>query len=501
MTRTWLLALALSSAAPLWADTVVLTGARILDPGVYDGEAALLIEDGKVKAVLEGKEPKLPYDARVIDVRGMTLFPGMVLGRTSSGLDRANESLPTTPFLDAFDAIDPSSVRFESFLREGVTTVNVMQGNDTAIGGMGRAVQPLGLTVEEMTVRAGTGLILSVSDRPGWDRVRQRAQLRESFAQLQDELDKAAEKRYAREQQKDGKQVEVPPAKARELGRALLRPEDVDEKQRNLYLLVQGQLDAFVYCERAQDVPFALAMADELGFLPRTTLVLGGDCYKALELIKTVGRPVLLMPDLLYRETDPLTGEEHETFVPRVYADADVPFGLMVDRDSSFGERYLWYQAARCVREGVDREQALKAITHVPAQILGLEGQVGTLQPGAAANVLVLSGDPLDAGTHVEQVLLGGEVVYERSKDVRLERLLSGSEGSGPMSEHKPHEGEEELQPNDADKDPGDPNQQTPGEQERGADEKRPGPEQPQDGPHDDKAPGEHEHEQHGGEK
>lgn len=490
MTRTWLLAIAALSAAPVFGDTVVLSGARILDPGVYDAEGALVIEDGKIKAVLEGKEPKLPYDAKVIDVSGMTIFPGMVLGRTSSGLDRANESQPTTPYLDAYDAIDPSSIRFESFLREGVTTVHVMQGNATAIGGLGRVVRPLGLTVEEMTVRPGSGLILSVSDRPGWDRVRQRAQLRESFAQLHDHLEQVSEKRYAEEQEKAGQKVEVPPAKARELGRKLLRPEDVDSKQRNLYLLVEGKLDAYVYCERAQDVPFAIELAKEQGFIARTTLVLGADCHKAVDLIKPLGRPVLLMPTLVHRETDPLSGDERETFVPRVYADADVPFGLMVNRESSFGERYLWYQAALCVREGVDRETALKAITHVPARILGLEGQVGTLAVGATANVLVLSGDPLDAGSHVEQVLIRGEVVYERSNDVRLERLLEGSEGSGPASEHKPHEGEEELQPDDADTDPGEPKLQTPGEQERGAGEQKQG-EQPKP-----EKPGEHdEHE------
>ncbi|MEZ6189486.1 MAG: amidohydrolase family protein [Planctomycetota bacterium] len=493
MTRTWLIPLAALCVAPALAETVALTGGRILDPAGTDAAATLLIEDGKVKAVLEGQDPKLPYDARVIDVSGKVLFPGMVLARTSSGLDRANESQPTTPYLDAYDAIDPSSPRFEGFLREGVTTVHVTQGNDTAIGGLGRVVQPLGLTVEEMTVRPATGLILSVSDRPGWDRVRQRAQLRESFAQLQDHLDQVAEKRYAQEQEREGKQVEVPPQKARELGRKLLRPEDVDPQQRNLYLLVSGQLDAYVYCERAQDVPFALAMAQDMGFLPRTTLILGAECHKAIELIKTVERPVLLMPTLTYRERDPFTGDERETFVPRVYADNDVEFGLMVDRDSGFGDRYLWYQAARCVREGIGREQALRAITQIPAQILGLEGQVGTLAPGAAANVLVLSGDPLEATTHVDQVLLGGEVVYERSKDVRLERLIEGSEGSGPTSAHKPHEGEEELQPEDRDEDPGEPGKETPAEQERGSSEKKPGerpaPETPD------------EHREHGGEQ
>jgi imidazolonepropionase-like amidohydrolase len=86
--------------------------------------------------------------------------------------------------------------------------------------------------------------------------------------------------------------------------------------------------------------------------------------------------------------------------------------------------RYPWWQMATAIRNGVDADEALKSLTIVPAKILGLDDQVGTLEVGKRANLQVLTGDPLQAETWVEKVLLDGEVVYDRSKDARLQYLF-----------------------------------------------------------------------------
>ena len=64
----------------------------------------------------------------------------------------------------------------------------------------------------------------------------------------------------------------------------------------------------------------------------------------------------------------------------------------------------------------------------VPAKILGLDDQVGTLEVGKRANIQILTGDPLKATTWVDKVLLDGEVVYDRSKDARLQYLFGKSD-------------------------------------------------------------------------
>lgn len=402
---------------------------------IQDG--VILVDEGKITAV--GKDVEIPYDFWVLDAGNLTAFPGMVEPFTSRGLDRANESLPVTPFLDVYDAIDPSSTAFEDALRDGITTLLVSQGPDTVIGGIARAVRPVGMTVDAMTVRAEAGIILSFRPKRNTDRMIQMAAFRETFRELDRYRDDLAEKKYAEKLESEGKTLDVGPEEAAKRGRPLLRDEDYDFKHRNLVRLVEGRLRAFLYCARPVDVIHALDTAAKHGFLERSVLVLENPCWKAADRIKASGRPVILDADLVYREKDPFTGEEKEVFVPSVFYEAGIPFAVRSDPSQAFGTRYLWYQAARLVRNGIPREAALRAVTWGAAEIIGLGDRKGALAPGMDGDVLLLSGDPLDGGTWVEKVLIQGKVVYEREKDPRLEELFSGREAA-------PAEGEKEKE-------------------------------------------------------
>jgi len=175
-------------------------------------------------------------------------------------------------------------------------------------------------------------------------------------------------------------------------------------------------------------VVHAIKTAKEHGFLKDAVFVLENECYKAVELLKAAGRPVILDAGMVYKKTDPLTGDEKEIFVPKVFYKAGIPFAIRSSSGGAFGTRYLWYQAARLVRNGIPRETAIQSITVNPAEFIGLKERIGALQPGMDANILVLSGDPLDAGTWVEKSIIDGEVVYEREKDYRLKELMTGQE-------------------------------------------------------------------------
>ncbi|MCO5171493.1 MAG: amidohydrolase family protein [Planctomycetes bacterium] len=455
MTRsTALLLLLLAAAAPpsARAQVVVVRGGKVITvdgPEIDDG--VVLVRDGRIAAVGSKAAVRVPYDATVIDATGKVVFPGYVLAHTSAGMDRPNESLPVAPFLDVADAVDPGSLAYEDALRDGITTLHVIQGHDTLIGGLARVLRPMGLTQDEMTVRAASALKLSVGGKRGWDRIRERARLREAFADLRDHVDAAAERRHDEEEKAAGRTSKARPEQAREAGRALLRPEDLDEQRRNLWLLTQGHLDAVIYCAAARDVDYAVAMALEMGFLERSTFVLGGDAYKAAALLAEAGRPVVV-DGLLHREEDPVTGEERETFVPKALLDAGLEPALLVEPDASFAERFLWYQAARCVREGLPRQAALKAVTLWPARAIGMLDRVGSITPGKDANLLLLSGDPLSARSHVEAVLLEGNLVYERGKDHRLRRLVTGQAAAPaapapPAEDARPRRGERGERP------------------------------------------------------
>ncbi|MBN2474284.1 MAG: amidohydrolase family protein [Pirellulales bacterium] len=421
---------------------VALQGGRIIPvEGEEIAQGTLLIENGKITAV--GAQVEIPYDAMVVDVSGKVLLPGMISPHTWRGLDRANENLPVAPYLDVYDAIDPSSLAFEDALRDGVLAVHVIQGDSCVIGGLSRLVHPIGRTPDEMTIRPAIALKLSTSPRSGFDRMSQMAAMREAFFDLGVYLEDLAETRYEAELKKQEKQIDVPPEEARKRGRELIRDEDLDDKHANLLRLIEKRLDAWIYCGAATDVAPAIGTARENGFLERSVFVLGVDAYRAVDELKQAGRPVVLPPELVHQERDPITGELRETFVPKVIHDAGLLFALQPDPDASLAERYLTYQAARCVRRGIPREAALQAITLNPAKMLGVADRLGSLQVGKAGYVVVLSGDPLDFNTWVEQAYIDGILAYDRAKDVRLQELLGLEEKAKKAADAKTAKAEE----------------------------------------------------------
>jgi imidazolonepropionase-like amidohydrolase len=400
---------------------LALEGGRIVPVvGKEIAKGTVLIENGKITAI--GEDVEVPYDAMAVDVSGKVVFPGMIAPHSSEGLDRANENLSVTPYLDVYDAIDPSSLFFEDALREGALGVHVIQGNSCVIGALSRLVRPIGRTPDEMTIRPAVALKLSTS--PKTDRMTQMATLRETFLELEEYLENLAEQRYEAKLKEEDKEIDVPPEEARKLGRELIRDEHCDDKHRNLRILTQGRQDAWIYCGYATDVAPAVRIAKENGFLERTVFVLGTEAYRAADELKEAGRPVVLSSELVHQERDPITGELQETFVPKVIHDAKIQFALQPDENASLAERYLTYQAARCVRHGIPRQVALEAITMNPARMLGVDDRLGSLEVGKAAYIVVFSGDPLDFNSWVEKCYIDGILAYDRTKDVRLKELL-----------------------------------------------------------------------------
>jgi len=419
----FILAVATATALAAPPAKLALQGGRIIPVvGEEIAGGTILIENERITAI--GGRVDIPYDAMVVDVSGKVLFPGMVDAHSARGLDIPNENLPVTPYLDVYDALDPAKLYFEDALRDGITSVHVIVSNNCVIGGLGRVVHPIGLTPDEMTLQPATGLKISVAPKRGSDRMVQMATLRETFRELKDYKDKQAEQKYEESLKKKDEEIDVGPDEAIKRGKELLRPEDYDDAHRNLFKLTRGELGAFIYCDTASDVARAVSVARENGFFDRSVLVLGPDCFKALDEIKAAARPIVLAADLIHRERDPVSGKITETFVPKVFADAGVPFSLLPDPDASLAERYLNYQAARCVRNGISRKTALESITLNPAKAVGIGDRVGSLEVGKLADIVVFSGDPLDFNTWVDFVYIKGIRAYDRAADVRLKQLL-----------------------------------------------------------------------------
>ncbi len=414
-------------------------GRIITQAGADIENGVILIEDGRIKSV--GRDVKAPWDAEVIDHPELTAFPGFVEAHAIRGMDRSNENIEVAPFLDVRDSIDPINFFFEDMLRSGVTSINVMQGPQCVIGGQGRVVKPVGLTVEDMTVRPSSALKIVAGGRLGRTRATQAQAVRKAFTDLRMYLERLVQdkkdgndraRREAMFQGRDMDKDENKQGRAME-GVAPWKVEDfkivprgeVDDKQEPLLRLVEGKLMAMVQCDSAGSVEMALSIARDNGFLANTVLVLDGDSWKAIDLIAEAGVPVVLGPTLLYVERDPITGKEIETFVPKVFADKKVRFALQSLNSTT---QSLWYQAATCVGYGIDRKQALDSVTRTAADILHLGDRVGSLEAGKDGNVILLNGDPLSVTSTVQYVVIEGNLVYDRSKDARARQLLEGVE-------------------------------------------------------------------------
>jgi imidazolonepropionase-like amidohydrolase len=371
----------------------------IADKDIQDG--IILVEDGTIKAVGTGLE--IPWDAFVIETKDKVVMPGFVLAHTSSGLDRANENVPEVPFLSTFDSIDPLSPYFEDSLRDGVAAMLVLPGNNTLLGGTGTVVRPHGRTVEAMLIKPYTGLKISLQPTRNTSRMGHMQRLRRYMDDLKDYL-----KEY--EQRKTDAKEEKKPF-----------DEEIDPRKQSMIDLLDKKLTAFIYCERASDVPKAIEIHERHKL--NTTLVLSPDCYKAVDLIAKKKLPVILDPQLIVWETNEEKNTEEMKVIPMIFYKAGVKFSFQTDT-SQYGRRYLWYQAATAIGHGMNRAEALKSITLYPARFIGIDDRFGSVEAGKEANLIFLTGDPLDAQTWVDQVMLEGEIVYERAKDMRLKKLL-----------------------------------------------------------------------------
>ncbi|MFK7962266.1 MAG: amidohydrolase family protein [Phycisphaerales bacterium] len=439
-------------AAP--PSTIALTGGRII-PVVGDPipSGTVLVEDGRIIAV--GTDVDIPFDATEYDVTGMVVFPGMIDPQSSGGLDVPNETLSVAPYLDVFDAIDPSRATFENYLRDGVTSVHVMQANNTVVGGISRVVRPIGLAVNEMTVATDIGIKLSTSPKSGYDRMRQMSELRETFAELGDYVERLPESVYEAWLKKNDKPLDVGPAEARRLGAELITDADYDDAHANLIRLTRGDLHGWIYCGFAMDVAPAIAVARDNDFLDGAVFVLGSTSWKAADELKRAGRPVIAPSQMYHRERDPITGEIEETFIPSVLHREGIEFSLLPSGNTSLAERYLNYQAAVCVRNGIPRQAALEAITLNPARALGLEEDMGSIEVGKRANLVVFSGDPLDFTSWVQHVFIDGIHAYDRTNDPRLAEIMKlESMDTGDMTEADAGDGDgDAADPDDADAD------------------------------------------------
>lgn len=398
---------------------LVIRGGTIITPDKVIKEGSVLIDEGKIAQV--GKDIAVPVGAKVVEAGGKFIIPGMIDAHCHTGVfadgvgweksDGNEMTDPITPHLRAIDAIHPDDMAFKDLREAGVTTINTGPGSANVIGGQTVVIKTCGKTVDEMLVCAPVAMKMALGENPKRvygeqkktpsTRMGNAGVLREWLMKAQDYQDKR--ERYEQQlidykaNKGNGKEPEPPERDLRlqALGRVLKR-----------------EIPAHVHAHRADDMLTALRIAAEFNF--RVIFIHATEGYKVAGILAKEGIPCVVGPILFSRTKYELRGMNPKN--PAILSEAGVKVAIQTDQMSAV--KYILFDAALAVREGMDEQEAIRAITIYPAEILGIANRVGSLEEGKDADIVIMSGPPLHVkDSRVERVFIAGKQVYNRETE------------------------------------------------------------------------------------
>jgi imidazolonepropionase-like amidohydrolase len=403
---------------------VALTHAKIFTlAGAPIENGTLVIRDGKIAAV--GANVEVPAGAQVIDAKGLQIYPGLFDPITQMGMSEisaVNATVDTTetgaynPDVVAATAVFPSSEHIPVTRASGITEVLAVpdsggfdtRGSSGVIGGQASAISLAGWTINEMLIKRSVAMVIS------WPDIETRSFDFTTFS-IKNKPFTEAKQDYEKQVNELADYLDRARHYAQAMGHGGPADYQRDLKLEAMAPVIRGQLPVLVFADRARDIRNAIEFCDKQKL--KMILAGGAEAYKVKDLLRSKGIPVILRPTLT------LTIDEDDAYdrllsQPAELAAAGVKFALG-SFDNSFARR-LGQQAANAVAYGLPYDEALKAVTIYPAEIFGVADQVGTLETGKLANIIVTNGDPLEITTDVKFLFIKGQ---QTSMDNRNQRL------------------------------------------------------------------------------
>jgi len=390
---------------------VALTNATIHPvSGPVIEKGTLVFAGGKITAI--GKESTIPGDAEVIDVAGKHVYPGMFdaltdLGLVEIGSVRATLDVEETgqinPNVRAIVAVNPDSELIPVARSNGVLLA-LTAPSGRLIPGRSAVIQLDGWTWEDMAILPDAALHIEWPQPPREARRRSP----EAPAQPNPPAEEAAER--LRKLLADARTY----AAARAADPNFPR----DARWESLQDVLAGKLPVVVHADEVRQITAAVAFAHE----EKLKLIIAGgyDAPQCASLLKQHDIPVIVGG--VYR-VPRRRGDEYDAAysLPAKLHDAGIRYCISSqDRHGASSVRNLPYHAATAVAYGLSPEEALKAITLYPAQILGLADRVGSLEVDRHATLFVATGDPLDTPTQVDAAWIAGRKVDLNDRHKRL---------------------------------------------------------------------------------
>lgn len=395
-------------------EIIVLTGARILTAtGKNYERGTIIISGGKIADI--GESLKIPEGAKVMDVSGCLITPGLIDAHShlglgpSGGVTEDNEMTdPVTPQLRIIDSIHPEGIgpdknQFLNAVAEGVTAAVVRPGSGNVIGGQSAVLKLRGRTVDEMCILFPADMKMALGRKGAYALKGQMPMTKMATAYLvrQAMLEAEDYKRAleAYEKEKKKKPEATPPNR--------------DLKKEAMLLVLERKIPVHIHVSSADDIMTAVRLAKEFNF-KKLSLAHAEEAYKVAEELARNKVTVVVGPKMITYDDDGKLVNLADYLYRR-----GVEVCIMTDADV-IQQPFLRTQAAIAVKYGMDPEEALKAITINPAKLMGLDGRIGSLETGKDADLVVWSGDLFDIRQEALWVFIDGQEVYKSPKAGRV---------------------------------------------------------------------------------
>ncbi len=403
-----------------------ITNARIIPvsgPAIESG--TVVVRNGIIESV--GAVISIPDDARVIDAKGMILYPGLIDAMSDVGIEEARPQQPSatraagespsappatqaqtslaaderqglTPYLQAADIWNPASKRIETARAAGVTTA-LIAPRKGFFQGQSALVNLAGTSVGRTVVKAPVFLHISLTS-PGGFGAGYPSSLMGILAFIKQTLLDAQEYEFAWNVYGSNPGVARP-----EYSRALqaLQP----ALKRQMAVVLPGDTPAQI--QRSLDLAAAFKL--------RMILAGGMEADKMGPILKGLDVPVLLTAKFPERDRDSDPEVEEELAVLRRRVEAPSHTAALANSGVRFAfrsddmadPRDFLRNIGRAVEAGLDKSAALRALTLTPAEIFGVADKLGSIEKGKCANLILATGDIFDSHTRIKLVVIDGQ--------------------------------------------------------------------------------------------
>ncbi len=364
----------------------------------------ILIENGRIKEI--GKNI-VNDNAEIIELEGRMVLPGFIdahchVGMFDEGMgfegSDGNEMVnPITPELRAIDGINAMDEGFRDAYKGGVTTTVTGPGSANIIGGMFVAMKTFGTRVDDMIIKEPVAMKIAFGENPKrvYNSQNKSPVTRMATAAiLRDTLYKTKE--YIAKKEKANNDMDKMPA--------------FNIQYEALERVFKKEIPLKAHAHRADDILTAIRIAKEFDL--DITLDHCTEGHLITEHLKKEGKNAIVGPSLSNRSKIELRNLTFDT--PKILNEAGLKIAIMTDAPV-IPIQYLPLCAGLAIKSGLDEMEGLKAITINPAEIIGIDDRVGSLEIGKDADIVVFDGNPVkDIDSETYLTIIDGKIVYKK---------------------------------------------------------------------------------------